>query len=152
DPPEHTRARSLVAKAFTPRRVRALQPRVQEITDRLIDGFAGDGHADLVRQLALPLPLQVICELIWLPLTDAEQVRAWIDELKLLTSFGATPEQQRQAAHGSVAFERYLADQVEQRRRRGRDDLLTDIITARVEGEQPLTTAEIISLLITLVF
>jgi cytochrome P450 len=152
DPPEHARARSLVAKAFAPRRARALEPRVQEIADRLVDAFAGAGHADLVRQLTLPLPLQVICELIGLPLRDAEQVRAWTDDLKLLTSFGATPEQQLQAARGSVAFEHYLADQVEQRRREGRDDLLTDIMTARVVGEQPLTTDEIISLLKTLVF
>jgi len=152
DPPEHIRTRSLVAKAFAPRRVRVLEPRVQEITQRLIDGFIEDGQADLVGQLALPLPLQVICELIGLPLADAEQVRAWTDDLKLLTSFGATPKQQVQAAHGSVAYERYMADQIEQRRLEGRDDLLTDIITARDDGAQPLTTEEIISLLLTLVF
>jgi cytochrome P450 len=152
DPPEHTRARSLVVKAFAPRRVRALEPRVQEITERLIDGFAEHGEADLVGRLALPLPLRVICELIGLPVADAEQLRAWTDDLKLLTLFGATPEQQIQAAHGSVAYERYLAGQIEQRRREGRDDLLTDIITARVDGAQPLTTEEIISLLMTLVF
>ncbi len=152
DPPEHARARSLVTKAFGPRRVRVLRPRVQEITDGLVQAFAADGHADLIRQLTLPLPLRVICELIGLPLADAEQVRAWTDDLALLTSFGATPEQQTAAAHGSVAFEEYLADQVAQRRREGRDDLLTDIVNARVEGEQPLTTDEIISLLMTLVF
>jgi cytochrome P450 len=152
DPPEHTRTRSLVVKAFAPRRVRALEPRVQEITDRLIDGFAEHRQADLVGQLALPLPLRVICELIGLPPADAEQIRAWTDDLKLLTSFGATPEQQVRAAHGSVAYERYLAGQIEQRRREGRDDLLTGIITARADGARPLTTEEIISLLITLVF
>lgn len=141
-----------MASAFAPRRVRALQPRIQEITDRLIDGFAEHGRADLVGQLAWPLPLRVICELIGLPLADAERVRAWTEDLKLLTSFGATPEQQLQAAHGSVAYERYLAGQIEQRRREGRDDLLTDIITARVDGVPPLTTEEIISLLIILVF
>lgn len=152
DPPEHTRTRSLVAKAFAPRRVRAIEPRVREITERLIDGFAEQGRADLVGQLALPLPLRVICELIGLPMADAARVRAWTDDLKLLTSFGATPEQQIQAAHGSVAYERYLAGQIEQRRGEGRDDLLTDIIAARVDGARPLTTEEIISLLMTLVF
>jgi cytochrome P450 len=152
DPPDHLRARSLVAKAFGPRRVRVLRPRIQEITDRLLDAFAADRRADLIRQLTLPLPLQVICELIGLPPADAGQVRAWTDDMALLTSFGATPEQQLAAAHGVVAFEGYLADQVQQRRRHGRDDLLTDIVTARVEGEQPLDTEEIISLLKTLVF
>lgn len=151
DPPAHTRARGLVAKAFAPRRVRQLRPRIQEITDRLVDGLSG-GHADLVGQFAVPLPLRVICELIGLPPHDAAQVRAWTEQLKLLTSFGATPEQQREAAHASVAYERYLADQVERRRREGRDDLLTDLVTARLEGAPPLATDEIISLLITLVF
>jgi cytochrome P450 len=98
------------------------------------------------------LPLQVVCELIGLPLEDAEQVRAWTKNLTPLTSFESTPEQQREAARSSVAYENYLADQVEQRRRDGRDDLLTDIVTAEVEGAQPLTTDEIVSLLITLVF
>src|SRR5712691_5283308 len=72
DPPEHGRARALVAKAFTPRRVRTLQPRVWEITQRLLDSFAGAGHAELVEQFALPLPLQVICELLGLSLEDAD--------------------------------------------------------------------------------
>jgi cytochrome P450 len=152
DPPEHARARSLVAKAFGPRRVRVLEPRVQQIADRLVDAVAGDGHADLVRQFTLPLPLQVICELIGLPVQDADRVRAWTDDMKLLTSFGATAEQQQEAARGFVAYGHYLADHVEQRRREGRDDLLTDIVTARVEGERPLSTNEIISLLMTLVF
>ena len=152
DPPEHARARALVTAAFSPRRVRALAPRVQRITDQLVGDFAGAGRADLVRQLAWPLPLQVICELIGLPLADAEQVRAWTDELAVLTSFGASPERQRAAAHASVAFERYLAGQIDQRRRESRDDLLTDIVTARTDGEPPLSTEEIISLLMTLVF
>jgi cytochrome P450 len=152
DPPEHARTRALVAKAFAPRRVRQLRPRVQEITDGLVDSFAGDGHADLVSQFAARLPLRVICELIGLPRQDADMVWAWTEQLKVLTSFGATPEQQRDAAHGSVAYERYLAAQVEQRRQDGRDDLLTDLVAARLDGAAPLTTGEIISLLITLVF
>jgi cytochrome P450 len=155
DPPEHTRARALVAKAFSPRRVTALAPRIQQITDELIDVFAATGQADLVRQLSWPLPLRVICELIGLPLTDAEQVRAWTDDLARLTSFGATPDEQRAAAHGSVAFERYLADQIDQRRHSGRDDLLTAILTTEADGAdgaEPLTTGEVISLLMTLLF
>jgi cytochrome P450 len=152
DPPDHARARTLVAKAFSPRRVRALQPRLQEITDRLVGAFAGDGHADLVKQLSWPLPLQVICELIGLPLDDAEKVRAWTDDLARLTSFGATAQEQRDAARGSVAFERYLADQIDQRRGAGRDDLLTVVVTAEADGEDSLSTDEVISLLMTLVF
>lgn len=150
DPPDHARTRALVARAFSPRRVAGLQPRIQQITDELIDAFADTGSADLVRQLTWPLPLRVICELIGLPVTDAEQIRAWTDDLARLTSFGTTPDEQRAAAHGSVAFERYLADQIEQRRRAPRDDLLTTVLTA--DGTAPLSTDEVVSLLTTLVF
>jgi cytochrome P450 len=111
--------------------------------------------ADLVRQLSWPLPLRVICELIGLPLADAEQVRAWTDDLARLTSFGAAAAEQLAAAHGSVAFERYLAHQIDQRRHIGGDDLLTALLTDDADGAdgpEPLTTDEVISLLMTLVF
>jgi len=147
DPPAHSRTRALVATAFSPRRTRELAPRVQRLTDALIDDFAADGAADLVRQFALPLPLRVICELIGIPAADAGQVRAWTEELKTLTSFEVTPERQREAAHQSVAFERYLAALVVARRAEPRDDLLSDLAA----GEQ-FSTTELVSLLLTLIF
>jgi cytochrome P450 len=154
DPPAHSRTRALVAVAFSPRRTRLLAPRVQQLTDALIDGFAADGRADLVARFALPLPLQVICELIGIPPADAGQVRAWTEELKTLTSFDVTPERQREAAHQSVAFERYLADLVAARRAEPRDDLLTDLLTAEApeHGGGRFSTTEVVSLLLTLIF
>ncbi|MDR7274553.1 hypothetical protein [Catenuloplanes atrovinosus] len=146
DPPEHTRVRALVAAAFSPRRVRALTPRVERLAGELVDAIAADGAADLIRSLALPLPLLVICELIGIPRADAPRVRGWIEQLKVLTSFGASDAEQVAAAHGSVEFERYLAALIAQRRAHGRDDLLTDVL----RGD--LTDLEIISLLITLIF
>jgi cytochrome P450 len=110
------------------------------------------GQADLVAELATPLPLQVICELIGLPAADAPRIGAWTRQLELLTSFGATPEEQLAAAHESVDFERYLATAIADRRAEGRDDLLTDLIRVRADGAAPLTDAEIISLLISMVF
>ena len=154
DPPAHSRTRAVVAAAFSPRRTRELAPRIQRLTDALIDDFAGDGEADLVGQFALPLPLQVICELIGIPPADAGRVRASTEELKTLTSFEATPERQREAAHQSVAFERYLAALVEERRADPRDDLLTDLLTTEAPEQAggPLSTTEVVSLLITLIF
>ena len=154
DPPAHTRTRALVATAFSPRRTRALAPRVQHLTDALIDDFAADGEADLVGQFAMPLPLRVICELIGIPSADAARVRAWTEELKTLTSFDVTPERQREAAHQSVAFERYLAALVEARRADPRDDLLTDLVTAEApeDGGRRFSTTELVSLLLTLIF
>jgi cytochrome P450 len=154
DPPAHTRTRALVAAAFSPRRTRQLAPRVQQLTDALIDGFAADGRADLVPRFALPLPLQVICELIGIPPADAGQVRAWTEELKTLTSFEVTPDRQRAAAHQSVAFERYLAALVAARRAEPRDDLLTDLVTAGdpADAGARFATTELVSLLLTLIF
>ena len=152
DPPEHRRTRDLVAKAFSARRIAGLEPRVVATVTELLDAIQARGHTDLVVDLATPLPLRVICELIGLPAGDAPRVRAWTDQLALLTSFGATPEEQRAAAHESVEFERYLAAAIADRRAAGRDDLLSDLIRVRADGAAPLTDAEIISLLISLVF
>jgi cytochrome P450 len=152
DPPEHRRTRDLVAKTFSPRRIAGLEPRIAAIVTGLLDAVERRGAADLVAELATPLPLQVICELIGLPAEDAPRIGAWTGQLALLTSFGATPEEQRAAARQSVAFERYLAAAVADRRAAGRDDLLTDLIRVRADGAAPLTDAEIISLLITMVF
>jgi cytochrome P450 len=152
DPPTHRRTRALVAKTFSARRIAGLQPGVAAIVTELLDAMQPRGEADLVAELATPLPLRVICELIGLPASDASRIRAWIEQLALLTSFGASPEEQRTAARGSVDFERYLAAAVADRRAAGRDDLLTDLIRARADGAAPLTDEEIISLLISLVF
>ena len=109
DPPAHRRTRALVAKTFSARRIAGLQPRVAAIVTELLDAMQPRGEADLVAELATPLPLRVICELIGLPTGDAPRIRAWTEQLALLTSFGASPEEQRAAARESVDFERYLA-------------------------------------------
>ena len=152
DPPAHRRTRDLVAKTFSARRITGLRPRVTAIVAELLDAIEPHGRADLVAELATPLPLRVICELIGFPAPDAPRVGAWTEQLALLTSYGATGDQQRAAARESVEFERYLAAAVADRRTAGRDDLLTDLIRVRADGAAPLTDAEIISLLVTLVF
>jgi cytochrome P450 len=152
DPPEHRRTRDLVAKAFSARRMAGLQPRITAMVTELLDAMEPRGRADLVAELATPLPLQVICELIGLPAEDAPRIGAWTKQLALLTSFGATADPQRAAARESVQFERYLAAAVADRRATGRDDLLSDLIRVRADGAAPLSDLEIISLLISLVF
>jgi cytochrome P450 len=152
DPPAHRRTRDLVAKTFSPRRIGGLQPRITAIVTELLDAMESRGRADLVAEFATPLPLRVICELIGLPAGDATRIGAWTQQLALLTSYGATADEQRAAARESVEFERYLAAAVADRRAAGRDDLLTDLIRVRAGGAAPLTDAEIISLLISLVF
>lgn len=77
DPPDHTRLRRLVSKAFTPRRVAEFAPRVQELTDRLIDGFVEKGEADLIHEFAFPLPIYAICDLLGVPREDQDDFRDW---------------------------------------------------------------------------
>ncbi|AXI79190.1 cytochrome P450 family protein [Peterkaempfera bronchialis] len=77
DPPDHTRLRRLVSKAFTPRRVAEFEPRVQQLTDRLIDSFAERGSADLIHEFAFPLPIYAICDLLGVPAEDQDDFRDW---------------------------------------------------------------------------
>jgi cytochrome P450 len=77
DPPDHTRLRRLVSKAFTPRRVAEFAPRVQELTNDLIDRFAAEGSADLIHDFAFPLPIYAICELLGVPREDQDDFRDW---------------------------------------------------------------------------
>ena len=77
DPPDHTRLRRLVSKAFTPARVSEFEPRVRELTDRLVDGFASRGEADLIHEFAFPLPIYAICDLLGVPAEDQDDFRDW---------------------------------------------------------------------------
>jgi cytochrome P450 len=133
DPPEHTRLRRLVSKAFTARRVEGLRPRIQEITDALLDRITPRGSAELVAEFALPLPVTVIGELLGVPEPDRDRFRSWTDEM-LDRPFDpgsdmARVRAAREQMHG------YLADLVAAKRSRPADDLLTDLIEATDEGE-----------------
>jgi cytochrome P450 len=143
DPPEHTRLRRLVSKAFTARRVEGLRPRVQEITDALLDRITPRGSADLVAEFGLPLPITVIGELLGVPETDRERFREWTDEM-LDRPFDpgsdlALVTAARERMHG------YLADLVAAKRARPADDLLTDLVEATDEGER-LDTQELLAM------
>jgi hypothetical protein len=151
DPPAHRHTRDLVVRAFTARRVAALQPYVAEVAGELLDTIEPRGEADLVAELAGPLPLRVICELIGLPAWDAPRVLEWTRQLSALAVAGAGADEQQTAAYESVAFERYLAAEILDRRVRPRDDLLTELTRVQSDGER-LSDRQLVSLLISLVF
>ncbi len=94
DPPDHTRLRRLVVKAFTRRRVESLRPRITEFATGLLDGLAGRREADLVEEYAFPLPTMVIGELIGVPVRDQERFRGWSDDF----ARGGDPGEQARAA------------------------------------------------------
>ncbi|MEU3049593.1 MULTISPECIES: cytochrome P450 [unclassified Streptomyces] len=143
DPPDHTRLRRLVAREFTARRAQRLAPRVQEITDGLLDAMVPRGRADLVEHLAFPLPIIVICELLGVPATDRDAFRAWSDEIVAPTS----AEAGEAAVLGIGA---YLDGLIADKRRSGpSDDLLSALIGTASDaepGEERLTGTELRSL------
>jgi cytochrome P450 len=134
DPPGHTRLRRLVSKAFTARRVEGLRPRVQEITDALLDRITPRGSADLVAEFALPLPVTVIGELLGVPEPDRDRFRVWTDEM-LDRPFDPRSDMARVTA-AREQMHGYLADLVAAKRAHPADDLLTDLVEVTDEGER----------------
>ncbi|MFI1824878.1 cytochrome P450 [Streptomyces sp. NPDC020412] len=151
DPPDHTRLRRLVSKAFTPRRVAAFAPRVQELTDRLIDGFADRGSADLIHEFAFPLPIYAICDLLGVPAEDQDDFRDWAG---MMIRHGGGP---RGGVARSVKKMRgYLAELIHRKRETlgaesADDDLISGLIRASDHGEH-LTENEAAAMAFILLF
>ncbi|MGV4924076.1 cytochrome P450 [Streptomyces sp. BHT-5-2] len=139
DPPEHTRLRSLVATAFTRRRVEALRPGVRASVQALITRMEEAGPpTDLVTDFALPLPVAVICDLFGVPEGDRTRFRQWCDALLSTTSM---TEEQIHSSRGQLFG--YLSSLVAQRRRDPADDLLSGLVKAQVEDDR-LTEEELV--------
>ncbi|KOV66946.1 cytochrome P450 family protein [Streptomyces sp. MMG1121] len=137
DPPQHTRLRSLVTRAFTMRRVEQLRPRIQQITDELLDEMLPAGRGDLIGSLAYPLPITVICELLGVPDMDREEFR------KLSTGVVA-PADEQTANDAVVRLGAYLTDLIEDKRCSGpTDDLLSDLIRTTAEDGDRLSAQEL---------
>ncbi|MFI7672386.1 cytochrome P450 [Actinophytocola sp. NPDC049390] len=136
DPPDHTRLRGLVAKAFTMRRVELLRPRIVGITEDLLAGRSG--AVDLIDDFAFPLPVTVICELLGIPDDDRDDFRAWSSALVA----GASAESVGAAA---VAMSGYLRGLIDTKRTAPADDMLTELIHAQEDGDE-LTEVELVSM------
>jgi cytochrome P450 len=141
DPPEHTRLRRVVAKAFTARRVEQMKERTQAIADGLLDAMTAKGApGDLVAEFALPLPVTVICELLGVPLEDRTRFRLWADALLSTTRF-TTEEVERYADELTA----YMAGLIARRRKEPQDDLLSVMVAARDE-EDRLSEDELVAM------
>ncbi|GGF34970.1 cytochrome P450 [Williamsia phyllosphaerae] len=141
DPPDHTRLRVLVAKAFTVKRIEALRPTVKQLCQKLIDDAVADGApTDIVDRFALPLPVQVICELLGVPTSDRPRFRAWSDAALSTTSMTADEYQASREE-----FRDYMRGLLAIKRETPTDDLMTALVAARDEGDK-LTELELIDL------
>ncbi|MGY5118209.1 cytochrome P450 family protein [Streptomyces sp. 900105755] len=137
DPPQHTRLRGLITRAFTARRVAGLEPRIQEITDQLIDEMLPRGRADLVDAFAYPLPITVISELLGVPELDRERFRKLSNEV-------VAPSDPGSEYDSFAALADYLAELIEDKRCAGPSgDLLSDLIRTTAEDGDRLSVAEL---------
>ncbi|MFE4539161.1 cytochrome P450 [Streptomyces scopuliridis] len=135
DPPDHTRLRRLVSKAFTPRRVAEFAPRVQELTDRLIDDFAAKGEADLIHDFAFPLPIYAICDLLGVPREDQDDFRDWAGMMLRHSKPGHAGGPRGGVGRAVKKIRGYLADLIHRKRADPGDDLISGLIRAGDHGE-----------------
>ena len=135
DPPDHTKLRGIVQKAFTPRRVLGLEPRLRELTNEIIDSALEKGEGDFVPDVAAELPLEAIAELMGIPLEDRRKIFDWSNQM-----IGSedpdfqTDAQGEQAAAGQIYL--YANEMAEARRKEPREDIITTLIHAEVDGEK----------------
>jgi cytochrome P450 PksS len=141
DPPDHTRLRGLVHKAFTPRLVEQLRGRIQALCDQLLDGAQRQGHIDLVRSYALPLPVTIIAELLGVPPEDRHKFHAWSSHIVSISS----PRDMLVALPYALVFLRYLRQLVASRRDAPRDDLISALVQVEEAGDR-LTTDELLAM------
>ena len=149
DPPEHAFLRSIVNRAFTPRSVELLRPRMEEIAQSLLDEQPDRGEWDLVTGLAQPLPVIVIAELLGIPPEDRAQFKAWSADIALTTDVMQSEASIESIRRATAALVDYFGRVVEDRRRAPREDLISALVLAESEGRR-LTGNEVLAFAILL--
>jgi cytochrome P450 len=147
DPPEHKRFRGLVNKAFTPRRVDRIAAGIETLADELIDAFEPDGECEVVSQFAVQLPLTVIADQLGVPRSDLAQFKRWTDGFTAQLSGLASGEDAVEAVKRILEYQQYFAARLEECRAAPRDDIISDLVRARIDGERPLDVAESLSII-----
>lgn len=146
DPPDHTRLRGLVNKAFTPGRIEELRERIQRLADELLDNVQQRTRMDLIRAYALPIPITIIAEMLGVPVLDRQQFHQWS---KTVMSGGFSMWNMLKAIASIWALLRYLRKLIKKRRRRPHDDLLSDLIRVEEAGDT-LSEDELLAMLMLL--
>ncbi|POX60619.1 cytochrome P450 [Streptomyces sp. Ru62] len=144
EPPDHTRIRRLVSKAFTPRTVERLRPYVEGLANDLVAALVGNGGGDLLTDVAEPLPVAVIAEMLGIPEADRGQLRPWSADICGMYELNPSEETAARAVRASVEFSDCLRELIAVRRGAPGDDLISGLIAAHDEGDR-LTEQEMIS-------
>lgn len=147
DGEDHRRLRSLVSKAFTPKVIQSMRPRIETIARDLLDKVAKNGRMELVSEYAFPLPITVIAELLGIPLHNQNQFRIWSNAFVMPA---ITPEEKQNAMRLLLEFAGYMQQLVAERRRQPQEDLLSGLIHAE-EGGDRLSEGELFSMLALLI-
>lgn len=144
EPPEHTRLRGLVHKAFTPKRIRDMQTHISAIANALLDALDGRQQFDLLEDFAVPLPVEVIAAMLGIPVADRPKLRPWSNAIVRLYELNHTPEQAAAAIQAAQEFADYLKALARQRRAAPQDDLITALALVEEAGDQ-LSEDELVS-------
>ncbi|MFE6282544.1 cytochrome P450 [Streptomyces sp. NPDC057877] len=144
EPPDHTRIRRLVSKAFTPRTVERLKPYVSKLAEELVDRLVAAGGGDLLADVAEPLPVAVIAEMLGIPEADRAPLRPWSADICGMYELNPSEETAAKAVRASVEFSEYLRELIAARRKEPGEDLMSGLIAAHDEGDR-LTEQEMIS-------
>jgi cytochrome P450 len=147
DPPDHTRLRALVSRAFTPRVIEGMRGQIQALVDRLLDRVERRGHMDVIADLAYPLPVTVICDMLGVPEGDHEQMRDWSSDIvRSLDAIGIPSDDSiiERGRVGRRGIAEYFRELLPERRRHPRADLLSSLIAAEEQGDR-LTEGELLA-------
>lgn len=148
DEPDHRRLRRLVSKAFTPRYMESLRPSVQKIADDLLDQVQAQGHMDIVKDYAHPLPIHVICDMLGVPVEERAQVHIWSTAISHGLGLGV---REPEVEANLRAFGDYTAQLVKAKRKHPADDLISQLIAIEEEGDH-LSEDELLSMITLLIF
>jgi unspecific monooxygenase len=144
EPPDHTRLRGLVSKAFTPQRVEGMRAKITAIVNRLLAQVQANGQMDLLRDFAEPLPVTVIAELLGVPEAYRQQLRPWSAAIVKMYEVNTSDAQAQAAEQAVTDFSNLLRVLADERRRQPQDDLITALVQAEEQGDR-LTEAELIA-------
>lgn len=137
DPPKHTRLRSLMGKVFTPRKVEQMKDYLQKLVDRLLFDVYPQGEVDIIGQIAFPLPLRVISELLGVPVEDHQQLKKWSDDYaSMLGSFQYIPDNPEEVLQSLYEMTEYFKDIIHKYREHPQNNLLSELVVALDEGDQ----------------
>jgi cytochrome P450 len=151
NPPTHTRLRALVGRAFTPRAVARMEAPMRAATVERLERLAGAETVELIRDLAEPLPLTFVCDLLGIARTDHAAFATWVADLGLMFAETMPDAQRRQAEAAMEGLSGFVADLVGHRRRHPTDDVLTGLVQAEADGDR-LSLDELVAMVVNLLF